>query len=142
MACPFHSAVTFQVEPFNRKELWPLMRENWFDKNGQGEPNVDWAMYQQMQNLQVIAMRAAGKLVGYAFVITSIFPYKIDELTSFIQQYYIQKPYRGYFRSLLKEIIKVSKGTIYITTQLDKDCGKVLEKSGFLPTERIHRRAA
>lgn len=118
------------------------MRENWFDKNGQGDPNVDWGMYEQMKNLQVIAVRAAGILVGYAFIITSIHPYKMDELTSFVQQYYLQKPYRGYFRSLLKAIIKASKGVIYLTTQLSQDCGKVLEKFGFTPTERIYRRAA
>ena len=144
--------LTFLVEPYRSviPEMSLRYPEHWeelaLDKSS--IPLApDYAKYNAMADagmLHVVTARSSGVLVGYfIFVITPGLHYVTTRMALY-DIFYLRKPYRkGYNGMRFIQFAETSLreagvDKMYVGVKLNNDFGKVFERLGFTPAERIY----
>mgnify|MGYP001212551605 CR=1 FL=1 len=144
--------VTIQEEDFKEfiKEVGPLLQKHWeeiaLDK-ARIDLQPDWAVYDILYDnnkMHVTTARDGTKLVGYAiFILTNALHYKQLSIADG-DVFWLDPEYRkgltGY------KLLKKSEGflgtrgvqKIFNKVKLHKDVGKVFERLGYTPIERVY----
>lgn len=146
------TSLIFAVEPYRSAipEMSLLYPEHW-EELALDKDHIplapDHHRYNTMADagmLHVVTARSAGALVGYfIFVLTPGLHYSTTKMALY-DIFYLRKPYRqGYngmhFIQFAEQSLReAGADKMYVGVKLNNDFGKVFERLGFTPAERIY----
>lgn len=144
--------ITYQVEKYSLviEEMKELYEYHWEEIAGDKDiiklkPN--YKAYLNMDSLGIlnlVTVRDGDKLVGYHLSMVYPHLHYTDSLTAFTDIFFLKKEYRKgrvgitLFKFMEKTLQERGVQKIYMGTKLSLDIGKLLERLGYTPIERLY----
>ena len=143
---------TFQVERWSdlQAEMLPLLSKHWEEIaiNRDKIPlDIDMDRYAALEEagaLHIVTAREDGELIGYHVAIVSPHLHYKSTLHGITDVYFIRPEHRkGFtgirlFKRVEEEMRKLGVRKLFTGTKLHLDMGKVFERLGYSPTERLY----
>jgi len=142
----------YQTETFDAviTEIQPLLQKHWEDvalNQDKVKLNPNWRAYQFLERegaLHITTARNKGRLVGYVIYLLSNWLHYKEEVLADGDIFWLDPDYRKGMTGvrLLKEAEQslIARGVTAISNKvkLHKDVGRVFERLGYTPIERVY----